>query len=107
MKRHDDRRPHGESPNPDSIPEEEARSEIASAGKRLEDIIGAPVRLFAYPNGKPAEDYSLRHVRLVRELGFDGAVTTAWGRPAMTRTRSSFPGSGHGTGSAGSTAYAC
>ena len=37
------------------------------------------VRLFAYPNGKPAEDYGLRHVRLVRELGFDGAVTTAWG----------------------------
>ena len=62
-----------------TIPEEEARSEIALGRKRLEDITGARVRLFAYPNGKPAEDYSLRHVRLVRELGFDGAVTTAWG----------------------------
>jgi peptidoglycan/xylan/chitin deacetylase (PgdA/CDA1 family) len=61
------------------ISEEEARSEIALGRKRLEEIIGAPVRLFAYPNGKPAEDYGLSHVRLVRELGFDGAVTTAWG----------------------------
>jgi len=56
-----------------------ARSEIVLGRRRLEDITGAPVRLFAYPHGKPAEDYDLRHVRLVRELGFTGAVTTAWG----------------------------
>jgi peptidoglycan/xylan/chitin deacetylase (PgdA/CDA1 family) len=61
------------------ITDEAARSEIALGRRRLEDITGAHVWLFAYPHGKPAEDYDLRHVRLVRELGFKGAVTTAWG----------------------------
>jgi len=61
------------------IADDEARSEIALGRKRLEEITGAPVRLFAYPNGKPLEDYGARHVQMVRELGFDGAVTTAWG----------------------------
>jgi len=61
------------------IGDREARAEIELGRRRLEDITGAPVRLFAYPNGKPAEDYGLRHVELVRSLGFDGAVTTAWG----------------------------
>lgn len=61
------------------ITDDAARSEIALGKERLEEITGAPVRLFAYPNGKPGEDYDLRQVQLVRELGFDGAVTTAWG----------------------------
>jgi peptidoglycan/xylan/chitin deacetylase (PgdA/CDA1 family) len=61
------------------ITDDAARSEIAVGRGRLEEITGAPVRLFAYPHGKPVEDYRLRHVRLVRELGFDAAVTTAWG----------------------------
>jgi peptidoglycan/xylan/chitin deacetylase (PgdA/CDA1 family) len=61
------------------IADDAARAEIDLGRRRLEDITGAPVRLFAYPHGKPAEDYDLRHVRLVRELGFTGAVTTAWG----------------------------
>jgi hypothetical protein len=37
------------------------------------------VRLFAYPNGKPGRDYSREHVDMVRELGFEAAVSTAWG----------------------------
>jgi peptidoglycan/xylan/chitin deacetylase (PgdA/CDA1 family) len=61
------------------IADGEARQEIELSRRRLEDITGAPVRLFAYPNGKPAEDFGLRHVEMVRTLGFDGAVTTAWG----------------------------
>jgi len=61
------------------VSDDAARSEIALGRKRLEEITNAPVRLFAYPHGKPVEDYDLRHVRLVRDLGFDGAVTTAWG----------------------------
>ena len=35
--------------------------------------------LFAYPNGKPDVDYRAEHVGIVRELGFEGAVSTAWG----------------------------
>lgn len=63
----------------------QARDEIANGKQALEAVIGAAVPLFAYPNGKPGEDYLPQHVAMVRELGFDGAVSTAWGagRPAM------------------------
>ncbi len=61
-----------------------ARSEIAQGRSDLEAIIGDRVGLFAYPNGKPGEDYAPETVGLVRELGFDAAVSTTWGsaRPA-------------------------
>jgi peptidoglycan/xylan/chitin deacetylase (PgdA/CDA1 family) len=58
---------------------DEARAEISDSRRRLEEITGAPVRLFAYPNGKPLHDYRPEHARLVRDLGFDAAVSTAWG----------------------------
>ena len=32
-----------------------------------------------YPNGKPGQDYGARDTEIVRQLGFDGAVTTSWG----------------------------
>ncbi|WP_229413265.1 polysaccharide deacetylase family protein [Massilia violaceinigra] len=56
-----------------------ARKEIADGKAALEAIIGAPVRLFAYPNGKPGQDYLAEHVAIVKELGFDAAVSTSWG----------------------------
>ena len=56
-----------------------ARTEIAEGKAALEEMIGDQVRLFAYPNGKPGEDYLPEHVAMVRELGFEGAVSTAWG----------------------------
>jgi peptidoglycan/xylan/chitin deacetylase (PgdA/CDA1 family) len=62
-----------------STAEAAARAEMASGKAALEAIIGAPVRLFAYPNGKPGQDYLAPHVALARELGFDAAVATAWG----------------------------
>lgn len=57
----------------------EAETEIAGGRDRLEEIIGAPVRLFAYPNGKPGDDYRSEHVDIVRRLGFWAAVSTSWG----------------------------
>jgi hypothetical protein len=42
-------------------------------------MIGAPVTLFAYPNGRPDDDYTARTAALVRSAGFEAAVTTAWG----------------------------
>jgi peptidoglycan/xylan/chitin deacetylase (PgdA/CDA1 family) len=57
----------------------DARTEIAIGKETLEQIIRAPVRLFAYPNGKPNQDYLSDHVEIVKGLGFDGAVSTAWG----------------------------
>jgi peptidoglycan/xylan/chitin deacetylase (PgdA/CDA1 family) len=59
--------------------DEQARAEIAGGRETLEGLLGEPVRLFAYPNGKPGQDYDARHVAMVRECGFDAAVSTAWG----------------------------
>lgn len=56
-----------------------ARAEIANGKAALEDIIRAPVRLFAYPNGKPGHDYLPEHIKIIRDLGFQAAVSTAWG----------------------------
>jgi peptidoglycan/xylan/chitin deacetylase (PgdA/CDA1 family) len=56
-----------------------ARREIAEGRAHLERIVGVPLTLFAYPNGRPRQDYTSAHVDLVRELGFDAAVSTAWG----------------------------
>jgi len=56
-----------------------ARDEIASGKAVLEQIIAAPVTLFAYPNGRPGQDYGREHVSIVKELGFEGAVSTSWG----------------------------
>lgn len=56
-----------------------ATTEIAEGRDRLQDIIRAPVTLFAYPNGKPHHDYSAEHVGMVKKLGFAAAFSTAWG----------------------------
>ena len=61
------------------VPAGEAREEMARSRARLEAITGAPVRLFAYPNGTPLRDYRREHAELARELGFDAAVTYARG----------------------------
>ena len=62
-----------------SLDDAAARDEMASGKAALEALIGAPVRLFAYPNGKPEQDYRASHVTIARALGFEAAVSTAWG----------------------------
>jgi peptidoglycan/xylan/chitin deacetylase (PgdA/CDA1 family) len=57
----------------------EARAEVIGGKRRLEEITGAPVTLFAYPNGKPGRDYGPRDVEIVKEAGFTGAVSTLSG----------------------------
>ena len=61
------------------LPLADARQEIADGKQHLEAITGAPLRSFAYPNGRPGQDFADEHVQLVRELGFECAVTTGWG----------------------------
>jgi len=56
-----------------------ARDEIARGRSKLEQIIGGLVRLFAYPNGRPTDDYTGDTSEAVRKLGFDAAFTTAHG----------------------------
>lgn len=53
--------------------------EITRGKTDIEAIIGAPVTLFAYPNGCPVRDYGAREVIILRQLGFRWAVTTANG----------------------------
>ena len=43
------------------------------------EIVGSRIALFAYPNGRPGADYRADAVAVVRDLGFDAAVSTAWG----------------------------
>jgi peptidoglycan/xylan/chitin deacetylase (PgdA/CDA1 family) len=57
----------------------EAEREIAQGRQQLERLTGRPVEYFAYPNGRPGQDYGARDVELVRRLGFKGAVSTASG----------------------------
>ncbi|MGS0755986.1 polysaccharide deacetylase family protein [Roseateles sp. GG27B] len=61
-----------------------AQREIADSKHALEALLGDPVSLFAYPNGKLNDDFSPESVQIVRELGFCSAVSTTWGaaRPA-------------------------
>jgi peptidoglycan/xylan/chitin deacetylase (PgdA/CDA1 family) len=56
-----------------------AAREIGEGRRHLEDMLGERIPLFAYPNGVPTQDYGPDHVRMVREAGFDAAVSTAWG----------------------------
>jgi peptidoglycan/xylan/chitin deacetylase (PgdA/CDA1 family) len=56
-----------------------ASAEIANGKEMLEGIIRGPVRIFAYPNGKPERDYMRQHSEMVKRLGFDAAVSTAHG----------------------------
>ncbi|MDL1864155.1 polysaccharide deacetylase family protein [Betaproteobacteria bacterium PRO5] len=62
-----------------SIDDAAARTEIAEGKAKLEAIIDTPLRLFAYPNGKPGKDYLSAHVRMIKDAGFEAAVSTAWG----------------------------
>lgn len=62
-----------------SIDSIQVRKEIVKGREILEEWIGCPVRCFAYPNGLPGRDFSPEHVKIVRDLGFDLAVTTAKG----------------------------
>ncbi len=62
-----------------SIPDEQAKREIAEGKEQLEQITGSQVRVFAYPNGKPGQDYLPKHRDMVQQQGFTAAVSTQWG----------------------------
>lgn len=58
------------------LPDTLARAEIERGKCELESILGSPVRVFAYPNGAPKRDWSARHAAMVKQMGFEAAVTT-------------------------------
>lgn len=61
------------------LPDSDARAEIEGGKADLETILGRRLTLFAYPNGKPGVDYDSRHTAMVKECGFDAAVSTSAG----------------------------
>lgn len=68
-----------------------ARYEIVENKRMLEDIIGKPVRLFAYPNGKLGMDFDQRHVHMVQAAGYFAAFTTAVGAATKKNERFQLP----------------
>ena len=58
------------------LPDAEARREIAESRTCLEALLKTRVDLFAYPNGKPGDDYCGVHADMTRELGFRAAFST-------------------------------
>lgn len=61
-----------------------AYQEITNGKNTLEKLIDSPVTLFAYPNGKPQQDYRAQHVAMLEKLGFQAAVSTAMGVATTT-----------------------
>jgi peptidoglycan/xylan/chitin deacetylase (PgdA/CDA1 family) len=59
-------------------PSPQLRAELGGCKEELEGRLGHPVRLFAYPNGGPA-DYNLEVMQEVRRAGFQLACTMLFG----------------------------
>ena len=62
-----------------SLPDEDGLDEIKRSKAVLESLLHEPVSLFAYPNGKPGQDYLAKHVKMVQQAGFAAAVSTSPG----------------------------
>ncbi|MFW5969805.1 MAG: polysaccharide deacetylase family protein [Halofilum sp. (in: g-proteobacteria)] len=56
--------------------EARARAEIVKSRDDLTRMTGTPIRLFAYPNGRLGDDFTVVHRAIVSDCDFDAAVTT-------------------------------
>lgn len=61
---------------------DQAQREIAESRDFLQSLLGERIGLFAYPNGRYRSDYTDDHATIVRNLGFDAAVST---NPGVSR----------------------
>jgi len=61
------------------MPDARAEEEMREGRQRLESLLGEAIDLFAYPNGSPGKDFSLRHAQMARRQGFTAAVSTSAG----------------------------
>ena len=62
-----------------TLDDAQIETEISVNKRCLENLLQAPLRAFAYPNGKPDADYDRRAVDAVRAAGYEYAVTTCPG----------------------------
>lgn len=58
---------------------EQARQQILQNKTILEEIISEPLDLFAYPNGKPGVDYNQDHIQMIKQAGYQAAMSTSPG----------------------------
>jgi len=58
---------------------EEQKHQVVRNKECLKELIEGDIKAFAYPNGKPDEDYSPETVKIVQDAGFDMAFTTCYG----------------------------
>lgn len=61
------------------LDEQAVAVEIIENKMKLENLLNNKIRYFAYPNGKLEKDYLLEHVDIVKQHGYQAAVTTNWG----------------------------
>lgn len=57
------------------VTSKQAKSEITGSKRILEEKLGYPVTLFAYPNGRE-HDFTQETVEILKEAGYETAVTT-------------------------------
>jgi len=61
-----------------TIPDAQRPAEILGSKQRIEEELSIPVHHFCFPNGGP-KDYCAADLRLIREAGYEDAVTTSIG----------------------------
>jgi len=61
------------------LPIQALEREITDNKTTLESLLGSHIRFFAYPNGKPGQDYLPEQTQLIQNSGYQAAVSTQWG----------------------------
>jgi len=73
------------------VGDEIAANEIADGKAELEDMTQKEVTSFAYPNGRPGQDFQDKHAIMVEQAGFKAAVTTERGMAYVDQHRFCLP----------------
>jgi peptidoglycan/xylan/chitin deacetylase (PgdA/CDA1 family) len=60
------------------ITDAQLEQELSTNKQTLENILGTQLRFFAYPNGKPGQDYLPEQVGIIKRQGYEAAVSTEW-----------------------------
>jgi peptidoglycan/xylan/chitin deacetylase (PgdA/CDA1 family) len=74
-----------------TLPDDEARGEIAESATWIKALTGTSPKSFAYPNGRPGRDYTIEHTRMVADAGFQLAVSTQWSCALPTSSEFEIP----------------
>lgn len=61
------------------IPTDQVKQEVLENKQILESLLNTDINFFAYPNGKPEQDYLLNQVQLIKNNKYQAGVSTQWG----------------------------